>query len=86
MARIKYIPVEIDGVESTQPVEYLLADTDITVTAPSYPQFLDQALAQITAQFAALGPSSTDIDSILTSDTGEVMVGDEGYVLQRGFV
>jgi hypothetical protein len=86
MARVKYIVVEIDGVEVLQPLERLLDDRDVVVTAPGYPQFLDGALAQITAQFAALAPGTADIDSILTSDTGEIMVDQNGYVLQRGFV
>jgi hypothetical protein len=85
MSRVKYIVVEVDGVEMMQPIERLLDDRDVVVTSPGYPEFLDDALTQITAQFQAIEVGATDIDSILIGSDWDVLVDQNGYVLQRGY-
>lgn len=87
MSKVKYIPVEIDGVEQVQPIELLLQDRDVDVSASGYDSDnLNEVLTQIRTELDNLIIGATDFDLVLTTQFGgRVLTDHNGNLLVRGF-
>jgi hypothetical protein len=88
MSQIKYLPVEIDGVNVFDPIERLLVDTDVAVNSlvlagPN----VHTALLGLQAQITGIVVGVADFSLILTEPYGwTVLMDQNGNVLSKGFL
>ena len=84
MAKVKYGPVEIDGVNVLEPTERLLVADDVDLDLPQYQSDnVKDAFVEVDDRINSIG--GLDFDKILTAYFSDVLIDFNGNVLEQGF-
>ena len=84
MAKVKYGPVEIDGVNITEETERLLQAEDVDLDLPQYnSDNVSDAFIEVDDNINSI--TGVDFDKILTAYLSDVLIDFNGNVLEQGY-
>jgi hypothetical protein len=86
MAEIKYIPVEIDGVNQTERIERLLQAIDVHLDSLWDASDVNTGFNEVYNAIAQIETGDTNFNSVLTSlISGQTLIDSNGNLLTKGF-